>query len=146
VSSLVIKILPPNMKIKFKALFSKDKKFGQMEYSAGMFELLNELNLSLLEYDSGTNDLCKKVIQNETELMDSKAQYEEDTHVSALKNTTVSPMNERLLSEILATFSQCTILCHLPLFISDPFLMNIFYKALYLKSNYRAMSFLPMDE
>jgi hypothetical protein len=58
-------------------------KVGQMAYSAGMLEQLNELNLSLLEYDSRTNDLHKKVIPNETELMDSKAQYEEDTHVSA---------------------------------------------------------------
>jgi hypothetical protein len=118
-------------------------KVGQMAYSADMLEQLNELNFSLVEYDSGTNDLCKRVIPNETELMDSKAQYEEDTRVSALKNATVSPMNECLLSEILATFSQCTILCHLPLFISDPFLMNTFYKTLYLKSNYRAMSFFP---
>jgi hypothetical protein len=105
---------------------------------------LNELNLSLLEYDSGTKDLCKKVVPYETELMHSKAQYEEDTHVYVLKNATVSPMNKRLLSEILATCSQCAILCHLSLFISDPLLMNTFYRALYLKSNYRAMSFLPI--
>lgn len=98
-----------------------------------MSKLLNELNLSLLEYDSGTNDLCRKTIPNETELMDSKAQYEEDTHVTALKNATVSPMNTCLLPEILATFLQCAILWHLPLFISDHFLMNTLQSTGYKK-------------
>jgi hypothetical protein len=49
------------VKIEFRDLFSQDEEFNQIAYLAGMFGLLNQLNISLQWHNSSIMDLYDKI-------------------------------------------------------------------------------------
>jgi hypothetical protein len=69
--------------MEFKYLFSQDEKLNQIAYLAGIFGLLNQLNISLQGNNSSITDLYDKIIyfQMKVDLWLSKLKRRK-THVS----------------------------------------------------------------